>query len=211
VEKVFERFTERARQVVVFAQDEARRLGHPHIGTEHLLLGLFREEDGVAAVALRSSGLTLEAVRDDVVRIAGRGEGTPTGQIPFTPRAKRTLELALREAVGLQHNYIGTEHILLALARSPDSMAARVLLDAGADEGTLRGAVLAHIGGKAARSPDRPRPRASAWEYRMEEVGGADEISIEVLNALGADGWELTAALPSDARTQLFFKRRRAS
>jgi ATP-dependent Clp protease ATP-binding subunit ClpC len=208
---MFERFTERARHVVVFAQEEARRLGHAHIGTEHLLLGLFREESGVAAAALRSSGLTLETARDDVVRIAGRGEGTPTGQIPFTPRAKQTLELALREAIALQHNYIGTEHILLALARSPDSTAARMLLDAGVDESTLREAVLADIGGKTGRSPDRPRSRNVGWEYRVEDVGSADAVSVDALNALGAAGWELTAAIPGDVRTQLVFKRRGAS
>jgi ATP-dependent Clp protease ATP-binding subunit ClpC len=208
---MFERFTERARQVVVFAQDEARLLGHPHIGTEHLLLGLFREDDGVAAVALRSFGLTLAGARESVVHVAGRGEGTPTGQIPFTPRAKRTLELALREAIAMQHNYIGTEHILLALARSPDSTAARVLIDADADEEALRNAVLAHLDRKTTRSPVPPRPRATAWEYRVEELGGADELSLDVLNGLGAEGWELTVALARDGRTRLVFKRRRAS
>jgi ATP-dependent Clp protease ATP-binding subunit ClpA len=208
---MFERFTERARHVVVFAQEEARGLGHPHIGTEHLLLGLFREESGVAAVALRSSGLTLEAARDDVVRIAGRGEGTPTGQIPFTPRAKQALELALREAIALQHNYIGTEHILLALARGNDSTAARMLLDAGVDESTLRETVLANIGRTTERSRDRPRSRSVGWEYRVEDVGSADAVSVDALNALGAAGWELTAAIPGDVRTQLVFKRRGAS
>jgi ATP-dependent Clp protease ATP-binding subunit ClpC len=208
---MFERFTERARQVVVFAQEEARGLGHPHIGTEHLLLGLFREENGVAAVALRSSGLTLQAARADVVRIAGRGEGTPTGQIPFTSRAKRTLELALREAIALQHNYIGTEHILLALGRGPDSTAARILLDAGVDESTLREAVLADVGRNTGRSSDRPRSRSVGWEYRVEDVGSADTVSVDALNALGAAGWELTAAIPGDARTQLVFKRRGAA
>jgi ATP-dependent Clp protease ATP-binding subunit ClpA len=208
---MFERFTERARHVVVFAQEEARGLGHPHIGTEHLLLGLFREESGVAAVALRSSGLTLEAARDDVVRIAGRGEGAPTGQIPFTPRAKQALELALREAIALQHNYIGTEHILLALARGNDSTAARMLLDAGVDESTLREAVLANIGRTTERSRDRPRSHSVGWEYRVEDVGSADAVSVDALNALGAAGWELTAAIPGDVRTQLVFKRRGAS
>ena len=208
---MFERFTERARHVVVFAQEEARGLGHPHIGTEHLLLGLFREETGVAAVALRSSGLTLDAARDDIVRIAGRGEGTPTGQMPFTPRAKRTLELALREAIALQHNYIGTEHILLALARSPDSTAARMLLDAGVDEPTLREAVLADIGRKTAPGAVPTRPRSVGWEYRVEDVAGDDEVSIDALNTLGAAGWELTASIPGAGRTQLVFKRRDAS
>jgi ATP-dependent Clp protease ATP-binding subunit ClpC len=208
---MFERFTERARHVVVFAQEEARGLGHPHIGTEHLLLGLFREENGVAAVALHSSGLTLETARDDVVRIAGRGEGTPTGQIPFTPRAKRTLELALREAIALQHNYIGTEHILLALARSPDTTAARMLLDAGVDESALREAVLADIGRKTGPGADRPPSRSVGWEYRVEDVAGADAVSVDALNALGAAGWELSAAIPGDGRTQLIFKRRGAS
>ena len=112
---MFERFTERARQVVVLAQEEARTLKHNYIGTEHILLGLLREEEGLAARVLESLDITVERVRGQVVRIVGSGEEVTSGQIPFTPRAKKVLELALREALSLGHNYIGTEHILLDL------------------------------------------------------------------------------------------------
>ena len=124
---MFERFTERARQVVVLAQDEARRLGHDHIGTEHLLLGLLREEGGLAARVLEGVGITLGEARQEVLRAVGRGEVAPTGQIPFTPGGKKALELALREAVALGHNYIGTEHILLGVLRADDGVASTVL------------------------------------------------------------------------------------
>src|ERR687885_250535 len=117
---MFERFTERARQVVVLAQEEARTLKHNYIGTEHILLGLLREEEGLAARVLESLDITVERVRAQVVRIVGSGEEVTSGQIPFTPRAKKVLELALREALSLGHNYIGTEHILLGLVRETE-------------------------------------------------------------------------------------------
>src|SRR5919107_796090 len=126
---MFERFTERARQVVVLAQEEARTLKHNYIGTEHILLGLLREEEGLAARVLESLDITVERVRAQVVRIVGSGEEVTSGQIPFTPRAKKVLELALREALSLGHNYIGTEHILLGLVRENEGVAARILLD----------------------------------------------------------------------------------
>src|ERR687889_572717 len=121
---MFERFTERARQVVVLAQEEARTLKHNYIGTEHILLGLLREEEGLAARVLESLDITVERVRAQVVRIVGSGEEVTSGQIPFTPRAKKVLELALREALSLGHNYIGTEHILLGLVRENEGVAA---------------------------------------------------------------------------------------
>ena len=130
---MFERFTERARQVVVLAQEEARTLGHNYIGTEHILLGLLAEQYGIAAQVLVSLDIPLERVRGLVVRIVGSSEEVTSGQIPFTPRAKGVLELALREAMGLGHDYIGTEHILLGLARENDGVATRILLDFGAD------------------------------------------------------------------------------
>src|SRR5438552_1345501 len=130
---VFERFTERARQVVVLAQDEARALKHNYIGTEHILLGLLREEEGLAARVLESLDITVEEVRAQVARIVGQGDAVTTGQIPFTPRAKKVLELALREALSLGHDYIGTEHILLGLVRENEGVAARILLDFDAD------------------------------------------------------------------------------
>ena len=132
---MFERFTERARQVVVLAQDEARALKHNYIGTEHILLGLLREEEGLAARVLESLDITVEEVRAQVARIVGQGDEVTTGQIPFTPRAKKVLELALREALSLGHNYIGTEHILLALLEQEDGDG--VLSRAGVDKAAV--------------------------------------------------------------------------
>lgn len=138
-----ERFTERARQSVVLAEDEARALTHNYIGTEHLLLGLLREGESVAAAALGQLGVTLEGVRDHVLRIVGRpGEELQTGRIPFTPRAKRALEHALREAIGLGHNDIGAEHVLLGLLRDEESTAAHILLNYAEDLGVVRGVVM---------------------------------------------------------------------
>ena len=130
---MFERFTDRARRVVVLAQEEARMLNHNYIGTEHILLGLIHEGDGVAARALESLGISLDAVRQQVEEIIGQGQQAPSGHIPFTPRAKKVLELSLREALQLGHNYIGTEHILLGLIREGDGVAAQVLVKLGAD------------------------------------------------------------------------------
>jgi hypothetical protein len=144
---VFERFTERARMVVVMAQEEARTLRHNYIGTEHILLGLLREQDGLAARALGSLDITSERVRELVVRIVGSGEEVTSGQIPFTPRAKVVLELALREALSLSHNYIGTEHILLGLVRENEGVATRILLDLGADSEKTRNEVIRMLSG----------------------------------------------------------------
>ncbi len=130
---MFERFTDRARRVVVLAQEEARLLNHNYIGTEHILLGLIHEGEGVAAKALESLGISLEAVRAQVEEIIGHGGPAPSGHIPFTPRAKKVLELSLREALQLGHNYIGTEHILLGLIREGEGVAAQVLVKLGAD------------------------------------------------------------------------------
>src|ERR1039458_4455294 len=148
---VFERFTERARQVVVLAQEEARALRHTYIGTEHILLGLLREQEGLAARVLESLDITLERVRSEVVRIVGSGEEFPAGQIPFTPRAKQVLELALREALSLGHNYIGTEHILLGLVRENEGVAARILLDFDADSEKIRNEVIRMLSGPTGR------------------------------------------------------------
>ncbi len=128
---MFERFTDRARRVVVLAQEEARMLNHNYIGTEHILLGLIHEGEGVAAKALESLGISLDAVREQVQDIIGQGQQPPTGHIPFTPRAKKVLELSLREALQLGHNYIGTEHILLGLIREGEGVAAQVLVKLG--------------------------------------------------------------------------------
>ncbi len=148
---MFERFTERARQVVVLAQEEARTLKHNYIGTEHILLGLLREEEGLAARVLESLDITVERVRAQVVRIVGSGEEVTSGQIPFTPRAKKVLELALREALRLGHNYIGTEHILLGLVRENEGVAARILLDFDADSEKIRNEVIRMLSGPGGR------------------------------------------------------------
>ena len=144
---MFERFTDRARRVVVLAQSEARMLNHSYIGTEHMLLGLIHEGQGVAAKALESLGLSLETVRQQVEEIIGEGQSAPTGHIPFTPRAKKVLELALRESRQLGHNYIGTEHILLGVVREGEGVAAQILHKLGADRARVRQAVLQLLSG----------------------------------------------------------------
>ncbi|HSF86919.1 MAG TPA: Clp protease N-terminal domain-containing protein, partial [Acidimicrobiia bacterium] len=144
---MFERFTDRARRVVVLAQEEARLLNHNYIGTEHILLGLIHEGEGVAAKALESLGISLEAVRSQVVEIIGQGSQAPSGHIPFTPRAKKVLELSLREALQLGHNYIGTEHILLGLIREGEGVAAQVLQKLGADLHKVRQTVIQLLSG----------------------------------------------------------------
>src|SRR5215469_15453581 len=124
---MFERFTAKARHAVVLAQEEAREMGHNYIGTEHILLGLVHESEGLAARVLSDFGTTLEGTRQEVAAIIAPGNKTPLGHVPFTPRAKKVLELALREALQLHHNYIGTEHILLGLLREGDGVAAQIL------------------------------------------------------------------------------------
>ena len=144
---MFERFTDRARRVVVLAQEEARMLNHNYIGTEHILLGLIHEGEGVAAKALEALGISLEAVRSQVEEIIGQGQQAPSGHIPFTPRAKKVLELSLREALQLGHNYIGTEHILLGLIREGEGVAAQVLVKLGADLNRVRTQVISLLSG----------------------------------------------------------------
>ena len=144
---MFERFTDRARRVVVLAQEEARMLNHNYIGTEHILLGLIHEGEGVAAKALESLGISLEGVRSQVEEIIGQGQQAPSGHIPFTPRAKKVLELSLREALQLGHNYIGTEHILLGLIREGEGVAAQVLVKLGADLNRVRQQVIQLLSG----------------------------------------------------------------
>jgi ATP-dependent Clp protease ATP-binding subunit ClpC len=200
---MFERFTERARQAVVFAQDEARGLKHNYIGTEHLLLGLLREEEGVAARVLAALEITIEQVRMRVAQLIGAADELTTGQIPFTPRAKKVLEIALREALSIGHNYIGTEHILLGLLRENEGVAARILLDSGVDAERVRTEIFRILG----RVPSDPMPRGRRWrrplrwQYQVVEAG---ENLEEHLNALGAEGWELVLRL-DDGR--LVFKR----
>jgi ATP-dependent Clp protease ATP-binding subunit ClpA len=177
---VFERFSERARQVVVLAQDEARALGHDYIGTEHILLGLLREEEGIGARVLENLGITVEEVRAQVVRVVGPGDETPTGQIPFTPRAKKVLELSLREALSLGHNHIGTEHVLLGLVRENQGVAARILLDFGADAETIRNEVIRALSG--------PGPRPVAYQRVEPSTLSKRRVPVELLV-----GWALFA------------------
>src|SRR5262249_2593909 len=137
------RFTAGARRVVVLGQEQARELGHSRMGTEHLLLGLLAEGEGVAARALQQAGIALEPVKAEIAKVIGHGEGAPKGHIPFTPRAKKVLELGLRESFQLNHKFLGTEHILLGLIREGDGLAAQTLVKLGADLGELRVGVLA--------------------------------------------------------------------
>src|SRR4051812_37192276 len=161
---VFERFTDRARRVVVLAQEEARLLNHNYIGTEHILLGLIHEGEGVAAKALESLGISLEAVRAQVEEIIGHGGTAPSGHIPFTPRAKKVLELSLREALQLGHNYIGTEHILLGLIREGEGVAAQVLVKLGADLSRVRQQVIQLLSGYAGAKEGAPQGGGAATE-----------------------------------------------
>ena len=163
---MFERFTERARHVIVLAQEEARTLKHNYVGTEHVLLGLLREEESLAARVLESFGITVEEVRAQVARIVGQGDAVTTGQIPFTPRAKKVLDLALREAPSLGHNYICTEHILLGLVREGEGVAMRILLDFGADAEKVRDVVIRMLSGRAGRPTPMPAPTAAPHPLR---------------------------------------------
>jgi ATP-dependent Clp protease ATP-binding subunit ClpC len=171
---MFERFTDRARRVVVLAQEEARMLNHDHIGTEHILLGLIRDGEGVAAKALQSLGITPEAVRRQVEEIIGRGQQAPSGQIPLTPRAKKILELSLREALQLGHNYVGTEHILLGLIREGKGVAAQVLVKLGADLTRVRQQVnqLLHADpGKEPAAAGPPSETAPSTSLVLDQFG----------------------------------------
>ena len=220
----FDKFTERARKVLQLAQEEAQRFNHNYIGTEHLLLGLLRVEEGMAARVLGSLEINVEKVRDEVAQIVGVGEETSAGQIPFTPRAKKVLELALREALAIGHNYIGTEHILLGLVRENEGVAARILLDLGADAERVRDEILNVLGpigvgatpAGRARRWRRPRPgfgpefsgvplMQQCWQYRVERREAVDE---QQLNDLGAEGWELVSLDRSAEGVELIFKRR---
>ena len=173
---MFERFTDRARRVIVLAQEEARMLNHNYIGTEHILLGLIHEGEGVAAKALESLGISLDAVRQQVEEIIGQGHQAPSGHIPFTPRVKKVLELSRREAEQLGHTYIGTEHILLGLVREGDGVAAQVLVMLGADLNRVRQQVIQLLHGRQAREPVSARSAAQnlrvspAVQTRLEAV-----------------------------------------
>jgi ATP-dependent Clp protease ATP-binding subunit ClpC len=164
--RVFERFTDRARRVLTLAQEEARLLGHSFIGTEHLLLGLINDGDGLAAKALESLGLSLDVVRRRVTDIVPSASAGPSGSPPFTPRAKKVLELSLREALQLGHSYIGTEHILLGVVREGEGVAAQVLISLGADLGRVRQRALEFMSGNVP-DPAVPRRGRSSTTERM--------------------------------------------
>ncbi len=199
---MFERFTDRARRVVVLAQEEARLLNHNYIGTEHILLGLIHEGDGVAAQALTSLGISFDAVRDEIEEIIGRGESVPSGHIPFTPRAKKVLEMSLREALQLGHNYIGTEHILLGLIHEGEGVAAQVLVRKGAELTRVRQQVIQLLSGysavteKTLATTDDPQIRSSRppatpgreREHRLfvDLLRASEEIRAATLEALVA-------------------------
>jgi ATP-dependent Clp protease ATP-binding subunit ClpC len=190
---MFERFTERARQVVVLAQEEARILKHNYIGTEHILLGLLREEEGLAARVLESLHITVEEVRAQVARIVGQGDEVTAGQIPFTPRAKKVLELSLREALGLGHNYIGTEHVLLGLLREGEGVAVRIL--AGfTDPERIRQELLSTLMGESGSSViDIPYEGGAAWPRMPVRPSGLSRGSGLTAAAILV-GWLLFAA-----------------
>jgi ATP-dependent Clp protease ATP-binding subunit ClpC len=208
---MFERFTDHARQVVVLAQDEARALGHAAIGSEHILLGLLRDEGGLAGRVLESLGVELEDARRQVELRAGRGDRETTGQIAFTPEATKVLELSLREALALGHNYIGTEHILLGLVREGDGVGAGVLVDAGADAGSVRRALLDALGEPIHAAPpsrwQRARPRGRRFEYRVLQLQSVSELTEELLSPLGDERWQLVAAVPDGAGVRVVLMR----
>jgi hypothetical protein len=184
---MFERFTDRARRVVVLAQEEARLLGHNYIGTEHILLGLLHEGEGVAARTLEALGVSLSRVRAGVESIIGRGGDAPAGHVPFTPRAKKVLEMSLREAVQLGHNYIGTEHILLGLIREGEGVAAQVLVQLGVDLETARGTVIELLGRE---------PGGVAMSVRGAGAGAGSRFSV----GLAAGERRCSFCLRSEAR-----------
>jgi ATP-dependent Clp protease ATP-binding subunit ClpC len=192
---MFERFTDRARRVVVLAQEEARMFEHDYIGTEHLLLGLIHEGEGVAAKALRALDVDLDTLRREVEALVGRGQRPQSGHIPFTPQAKKALELALRESVHLGHDYIGTEHLLLGLVREGDGPAAQVLQQRGIELDTVRQEVIRQLHGHQDlldRVGRAGRRRRAAWA-RSGGVGGQGATLEEIARQLRVLGARLAA------------------
>jgi len=176
---MFDRFSGRAREVIVAAQDEARALQHNYIGTEHILLGLIREGDGVAARALGALGISLGTVRQQVLEIIGQGKQVPAGHIPFTPRSKKVLDLALREAMHLGHLYVGTEHILLGLIREGDGVGCQVLVRLGADHALIREQVLRLLAGHRHPRSTRVPPEIRAYDARIAQARREKDAAID--------------------------------
>ena len=205
---MFERFTDRARRVVVLAQEEARLLNHNYIDTEHLLLGLIHEGEGVAATALESLGISLEAVRAQVEEIIGQGQSAPTGHIPFTPRSKKVFELSLREALQLGHNYIGTEHILLGLVREGEGVAAQVLVKLGADLARVRQQVIQVLRGYAGGEDVGTRMRLVRITV-PDDLGEAEEqlaqVRREKIAAIDRGDFEQAAGLRDQEKQLLLW------
>ena len=187
---MFERFTDRARRVMVLAQEDARMLNHDHIGTEHLLLGLIHEGEGVAAQALEALGVSLPAVRQQVEEIIGQGQQAPAGRIPFTPRAKKVLELSRREALAMGHSYVGTEHILLGLLREGDGVAAHVLVRMGADLDRVRQQVISILSGRQGKD----EPKSGRAARRAGKAGRRQHgLLPEILGRVESIGSQLSA------------------
>ncbi len=198
---MFERFTDRARRVVVLSQEEARRLNHNYIGTEHLLLGLLLEGAGVAAQALTSLGVSLDETRSQVEQIIGRGTQVPgSDHIPFTPRAKKVLELSLREALQLGHDYIGTEHLLLGLLREGEGVAAQVIVRLGVDLSQVRSAVVHALEGSTETEPSQAEPRPADIVIRsLEEENRRLRLEVDRLRvALLRRGLEADDPSPTE-------------
>jgi ATP-dependent Clp protease ATP-binding subunit ClpA len=201
---MFQRFTERARQVVVLAQDEARQLRHNYIGTEHILLGLLREEEGIAARVLRQLGIREDEVRAQVARIVSEVDEVTTGQIPFTPRAKKVLELALRESVSLGHSFIGTEHILLGLVRENEGVASRILLDFDADAEKIRHEIIRMLSGGPAspvhRTPERPPVELTSPPLAQDFIDKLQRLADEKTTLMEAKEFEDAARIAERER-----------
>ena len=199
---MFERFTDQSRRAVVLAQDEARFFNHNYIGTEHLLAGLRRENRGVAARTLESAGITMDAVRAEIEKLVGRGDQAPSGHIPFTPRAKKCLELSLREALNLGHNHIGTGHLLLGLISKDDCEAVQVLGGLGADLGQLRAQAIEEIEDdpedRGGFSPPRPQ-RAEVPNAVQTLLDTIDERLSAIERQLGIAGDSGSADTGSEA------------
>jgi plasmid stability protein len=204
------RFRRDARSAIVSAQDEVRALGHGQVATEHLLLGLMRSHEGPAAWTLEGPplGITFDRARERVIELRGRGEGPPTGAIPFTAGAKQALELALREALAQKLRHIAAHHVLLGIAGVDDDLGAQVLRDLGADPDTLRAVVLQKLAGAQPPFFVGPPPDAEReLEYQAVALTGAAEEWTGTLNGLAAEGWELASIVSEGAEPRAVFRR----
>jgi ATP-dependent Clp protease ATP-binding subunit ClpC len=200
-------FTERVRKVLAMAREEAARLHHEYVGTEHILLGLIREGEGVAAAVLQNLQVDLDEIQQKIEEQVKKGKATQTTgpDLPYTSRAKKVLELAMSEARELNHSYVGTEHLLLGLQREGKGVAIEVLAELGVSEEGARGAVLAALSGEPPARRERPQRRRPRWEYALVPVGSLE--SADVLEPLGRDGWELVALVGEPPELRAVLKR----